>query len=84
MKNIRFAYSILILLATVSLGCVRTGWTSEPVSSWQPVDQELADALAEGEAPDATTRDWEACEWHDHTNTGERHVRCPDGYEQID
>jgi hypothetical protein len=46
------------------------------LDSWQPVDQELADALAEGPQDDATTRRWEDClsllgdtSW----------VACPDG-----
>lgn len=44
-----------------------------------PVTSGLADALAEGSAPWATSRDWEACIVH------ERGVRvtvtCPDGYQ---
>jgi hypothetical protein len=48
---------------------------------WEPVSQELGDALAEGGAPDATTRDWESCEVkYDPDATL---LRCPDGYTEI-
>lgn len=40
---------------------------------WRPVDTGLADALAEGEQPDATTRHWERC------FTNDFYVVCPDG-----
>lgn len=44
---------------------------------WKPVTQELGDALAEGGADDATTRDWESCwEWTGLTSF----ILCPDGY----
>jgi hypothetical protein len=44
---------------------------------WKQVDQELGDALAEGSAPDATTRDWESCfVWTGLTS----YILCPDGY----
>lgn len=47
---------------------------------WTWVDQELADALAEGGAPDATERDWESCI----VKYKLRHatVKCPDGYKE--
>jgi len=45
--------------------------------NWNLVPQELADALAEGGAPDATTRDWEVCRVRlDDTTI----VVCPDGW----
>lgn len=52
-----------------------------PEQQWQPVSQEFADALAEGDdtpPESATTRDWQACWAHvtEHTYT----VVCPDGY----
>lgn len=44
---------------------------------WKQVTQELGDALAEGSAPDATTRDWESCfVWTGLTS----YILCPDGY----
>lgn len=44
---------------------------------WKQVDQELADALAEGDGNDATTRDWESCfVWTGLTSF----ILCPDGY----
>jgi hypothetical protein len=47
---------------------------------WLPVDTGLADALAEGDAPDATTRDWEAClVQYGPTTT----VVCPDGWVEV-
>jgi hypothetical protein len=47
---------------------------------WEWVNTPLADSLAEGGAPDATTRDWEACKVHyDYAWTW---VVCPDGYEE--
>jgi len=57
------------------------GWASEYVVQnemvWEPVTSELGDALAEGSAPDATTRDWEACA----VAYGETTViACPDGW----
>lgn len=45
---------------------------------WTRVDQPLADALAEGDAPDATTRHWEKCAVHDAAKPFT--VVCPDGY----
>lgn len=48
--------------------------------TWQPVTQEMADALAEGddtEPAHADTREWEACLLHvADTST----IVCPDGY----
>jgi hypothetical protein len=45
--------------------------------NYQPVDQPLADALAEGAKDDATTYDWESClvAYGDTTI-----IVCPDGY----
>jgi hypothetical protein len=40
---------------------------------------ELGDALAEGSAPDATTRDWTRC---DERGNGAA-VICPDGYVEV-
>lgn len=45
-------------------------------ASWEPVPQDWADALAEGEAPDASTRDWSVC-WLSVGDTS--YVLCPDG-----
>jgi len=47
---------------------------------WEPVNSFLADALAEGGAPDATTRNWEACMVKYRKNSTA--VRCPDGYRE--
>lgn len=44
--------------------------------TWKPVPADWADALAEGEAPDATTRDWTRC-WLSIGDTS--FVVCPDG-----
>jgi hypothetical protein len=50
---------------------------------WHPVTEALADALAEGSAPDATTRVWENCAIRIPMR-GDRNrmsfVICPDGY----
>jgi hypothetical protein len=50
--------------------------TNHPKRQW--VDSGLADALAEGSAYDATTRDWNDCwvKYGKQTTT----VACPDGY----
>jgi hypothetical protein len=81
----RLTAILTLALALSPAACARTAWVgSTPTRpAWHPVSSELADALAEGEAPDATTRDWESCQWHDHAD-GRRHVRCPDGYSQLD
>jgi hypothetical protein len=47
---------------------------------WAPVEQGLADSLAEGGAPDATTRDWESCRVH--LDYAWSWVVCPDGYQE--
>lgn len=47
---------------------------------WEPISQGLADSMAEGGAPDATTRDWEACRAH--LDYAWSWVQCPDGYEE--
>jgi hypothetical protein len=47
-----------------------------PLDSWDRVDTELADALAEGPQDDATTRRWEDC----YSQLGDTSwVICPDG-----
>lgn len=43
------------------------------------VTQELGDALAEGSAPDATTRKWERC----FERGNGAYVICPDGYIEV-
>lgn len=43
------------------------------------VTPELGDALAEGDAPDATTRVWERC----FQKGNGAHVICPDGYVEV-
>jgi hypothetical protein len=45
-------------------------------AGWQPVSQELGDALAEGEDATAGTRAWESCMVHEGVVTV---VACPDG-----
>lgn len=48
--------------------------------NYQPVDQPLADALAEGDKPDATTYDWESCL----VSYGDTMiVVCPDGWVEL-
>jgi hypothetical protein len=47
---------------------------------WEPVVPGLADSMAEGGAPDATTRDWESCKAH--LDYAWSWVVCPDGYEE--
>jgi hypothetical protein len=47
---------------------------------WDEVPMELGDALAEGGSPDATDRDWEACQVH--WDADWTAVRCPDGYSE--
>jgi len=44
-----------------------------------PVGPELGDALAEGSAPDATTRDWTRC----YEKGNGAAVICPDGYVEV-
>lgn len=54
-------------------------WVKKVMTAkWVPVSQELADALAEGEAADATTRRWESCRVR-HTGSVST-VRCLDGF----
>ncbi len=43
------------------------------------VSPELGDALAEGSAPDATTRDWTRCYERDNGAV----VICPDGFVEV-
>lgn len=42
-----------------------------------PVSQDLGDALAEGDDPAATTRDWESCMVNEGDTT---FIVCPDGF----
>jgi hypothetical protein len=45
---------------------------------YRSVSPELGDALAEGSAPDATTREWTRC-----YERGNGAVICPDGYVEV-
>lgn len=47
---------------------------------WQPVSQQLADALAEGGSRGATTRKWERCAVRYGRTTV---VVCPDGHVEV-
>ena len=49
------------------------------VGPWHRVSQPLADALAEGSSPHATTRDWEG-RCFTHRNGPERLIACVGGY----
>ena len=46
---------------------------------YRSVSSELRDALAEGSAPDATTRDWTRC----YAKGNGAAVICPDGYVEV-
>lgn len=46
---------------------------------YERVSQELGDALAEGSAPDATTREWTRC----YQRGNGAAVICPDGYVEV-
>ena len=46
---------------------------------YRSVSPELGDALAEGSAPDATTRDWTRC----YVRGNGAAVICPDGYVEV-
>lgn len=62
---------------------LQTSTSADPFShfgrQWYPVDEALADALAEGSAPHATTRHWENCAVRRDDRKSIR-VICPGGY----
>jgi len=73
---------ILATIASVALAAcgptvVHHPTTAHPADGWHRVTSEIADALAEGDAPDASARDWESCLYRE-DSTGLT-VRCPDG-----
>jgi hypothetical protein len=74
-------------LASLAIGAPATSATGAPrmpasFTGYVLVNSELADALAEGDAPDATTRNWRRCLAK--VTSTQTIVICPDGFSQID
>lgn len=58
-------------------------WATSPITDrWEWISRADADAMAEGGAEDATTRDWQACAVRFGTETTT--VKCADGYRYKD